>query len=588
MTFSAQARAVFMRDFGKRVSNLASSTIAQSAILTMALGSIIAFSLFVFYEQIPILSEQQNAVFTSLLVKTFSLMVLIIGVVSWLFTSARMSNRRALNELREQTNALALEVEAHKKTSKSYRLAIKSSESANQAKSRYLAGLSHELRTPLNILLGYAQLLSKDNTLSNETRHSINTMKRNGEHLANLIEGVLEVSKIEAGRLTVHRDHVSIRSFLEQLVNMFQLQARAKGLSFTYDFPAHLPDLVVTDKRRLRQILINLISNAIKFTQQGTVNFKLVYRNQVGHFIVSDSGEGISEEDQKVIFRPFERVESSQTKSLGTGLGLTISRALSELMGGDISVQSALQQGSVFTLKLMLPSVNAVQREKVAKKNIQGYEGPIKTVLVVDDEESQRELIHDILYPVGFNVELADSTCSAMSALTHMSIDIVLLDLNMPDVNGWQAAKQMRKSGFTGPIIIVSANVRDLEVSNRAEGHHNDYLVKPFSINALLENVGLWLKLNWVYQSGQIVTPTNIANLSSKPKAGIYQYKALKALAEVGYLSGFTNELKKINQAYELPKNGFASLMADARECQFQTILQTLNTQIEMLKDSVE
>lgn len=566
-----------MRYFSERTTNSFSTFIAQFAILTITLSSIIAVMIFVIYKQIPFLSEQQDAVFKTFLVKTIFFILIIIGVVSWLFTRARTSNRDALNELREQTNLLALEVEAHEKTSKAYQLAIQSSEAANRAKSRYLAGLSHELRTPLNILLGYAQLLSKDSTLTDETRLSIDTMKRNGEHLADLIEGVLEVSKIEAGRLTLHRDRVPIRSFLDQLVNMFQLQARTKGLKFTYDFPAHLPDFVVTDKQRLRQVLINLISNAIKFTSQGLVSFKLVYRNQVGYFIITDTGEGISEKDQEKIFKPFERVECSQNNTVGTGLGLTISRALSELMGGDISVQSSLKKGSTFTLSLMLPRVDILQNERVAKSSIKGYEGPTQTVLVVDDEVSQRELIRDILTPVGFNVELVDSAFSAMSALTHKSIDIILLDLNMPDVNGWQAAKQMRSSGFTQPIVIVSANVRDLEVSDTAVGHHNDYLVKPFSITSLLESVGLWLNLNWIYQSEGPTAPDTTTEPSTKPKAGINQYKTLKMLAEVGYLSGFTSKLEKINEEYELPKNGFDAMMGYARECQFQKILQTLD-----------
>jgi signal transduction histidine kinase/FixJ family two-component response regulator len=587
-TFLAQVRAVFMRFFSEKITNVLSTSIAQWALLTTILSSIIALILFLIYKQMPATNELQNAIFLSMLMKTFFFILIIVGVVSWLFTLARTSNREALKELRGQTAALADEVSAHEKTSMAYQLAIKSSESANQAKSRYLAGLSHELRTPLNILLGYAQLLSKDASLSQETRLSINTMKRNGEHLADLIEGVLEVSKIEAGRLYVHRDEVQLRPFLEQLVNMFRLQAVSKGLDFTYHFPVYLPDYVTVDKQRLRQILINLISNAIKFTQQGSVFFSLRYRNEVAHFSIKDTGEGIFNKDQEVIFKPFERVLKSQNKTAGTGLGLTISRALAELMGGDISVKSEIGKGSIFNLSLLLPKIEHIQNEGIAQSSIKGYEGPAKRILVVDDEQAQRDLIRDIMYPVGFIVELAESAFSAMSALNHKHIDLILLDLKMPNVNGWQAAKKIREAGFNQPIVIVSANVRDLEVSNTAIGHHNDYLVKPFMVNALLEKVGHWLSLTWVQEINEPAAIETATLLPAKMITGKNQYNALKVLAEIGYLSGFTSKLNKINEEYTFPKGAHQSLRDFAQQCQFQKIIQTLDDLTEATKGKPE
>jgi CheY-like chemotaxis protein len=430
--------------------------------------------------------------------------------------------------------------------------------------------------------------LSKDASLSQETRLSINTMKRNGEHLADLIEGVLEVSKIEAGRLYVHRDEVQLRPFLEQLVNMFRLQAVSKGLDFTYHFPVYLPDYVTVDKQRLRQILINLISNAIKFTQQGSVFFSLTYRNEVAHFSIKDTGEGVSDKDQEVIFKPFERVLKSQNKTAGTGLGLTISRALAELMGGDISVKSEIGKGSIFNLSLLLPKIEHIQNEGIAQSSIKGYEGPAKRILVVDDEQAQRDLIRDIMYPVGFIVEVAESAFSAMLALNQKHIDLILLDLKMPNVNGWQAAKKIRGAGFNQPIVIVSANVRDLEVSNTAIGHHNDYLVKPFMVNALLEKVGHWLSLTWVQEIDEPAAIETATHLPAKMITGKNQYNALKVLAEIGYLSGFTSKLNKINEEYTFPKGAYQSLRDFAQQCQFQKITQTLDDLTEATKGKPE
>jgi signal transduction histidine kinase/DNA-binding LytR/AlgR family response regulator len=558
-----------------------SGSVVQWAFLTLLLSSVIAAVLFLIYKKIPLNSEGMDTIFISLLMKIFFFILIIIGIVSWLFILARKSSGSALKELREQTSALANEVTAHEKTSKAYQLAIKTAESASQAKSRYLAGLSHELRTPLNVLLGYAQLLSKDKELREETRMSINIMKRNGEHLADLIEGVLEVSKIEAGRLFVHRDEVQLRPMLEQLVNMFKLQAVSKGLEFQYDFPAYLPEYVTVDKQRFRQVLINLISNAIKFTQQGTVYFRVRYRNEVGYFMIEDTGPGIAIEDRELVFKPFERVDMGESTTSGTGLGLTISRGLAELMGGDITLTSKFGEGSCFKLSLLLPKIEYVQKERIVESSIKGYEGSLKTVLVVDDEVSQRYLIRDIMTPVGFNVVCADSAFSAMSALNSQAIDLILLDLKMPYVNGWQAAKQIRDAHFSQPIVIVSANVRDLEVTNTAVGQHNDYLVKPFAINALLEKVGYWLKLSWVYYEHDL-DPIIEADTTNLIAVGKNQYQALKVIAEIGYLSGFTSKLNKVNKEYAFPKGAYQALKDYAQQCQFQKIIEELEVLIEL------
>ena len=201
--------------------------------------------------------------------------------------------------------------------------------------------------------------MENDETIPAHRKEALGVIRRSGEYLADLIEGLLDISKIEAGRLDLHRDQVRIELLMEQLVTMFRLQAEDKGLAFDYHCPNPLPELVTTDEKRLRQILINLLSNAIKYTDRGGVSLTLRYRSQVAEFTVRDTGEGIAPENVERIFRPFERIRTPGQSRTGTGLGLTITRLLTEIMGGDISVESEPGQGSVFRVSLMLSSLHA-------------------------------------------------------------------------------------------------------------------------------------------------------------------------------------------------------------------------------------
>ena len=583
-TLSAQALSFFKRYFSVGNLHPLSTSIAQSLLLTLLLTGISATILVLIYWQIPMTTPELKSVFTATLFKIFFFLLIIIGVVSWLFTLARFSNRLTLNELRAQTKALATEVAAHERTARAYQLAKEEAESANKAKSRYLAGLSHELITPLNVLLGYAQLLSSDGRMPKHAKEPLHTMKRNGEYLSDLIEGVLEVSKIEAGRLSVHREDFQLRPLLEQLVAMFQQQAISKGLTLNYHFPTHLPHFVSGDKQRLRQILINLISNAVKFTQHGSVSFSVRYRNEVGHFVIEDTGPGIDEKDQEVVFHPFERVSDSNTAVSGTGLGLTISRALAELMGGDISLTSTPGQGSSFSVSLMLPRLTDNNRVPVDKDNsVTGYEGPRKTVVTIDDEADQRQLMHDILTPLGFRVITANDASEGIAMLEQHPIDLILLDLKMPKISGWQAAKMIRQLGSKVPIIIVSANVRELDMEDNAQQYHNDYLTKPFVINNLIDKLGHWLNIEWIKHDDESHVQSTIENAQNKPLVGKNQYQALKSLAEIGYLSGFSAKLEDISDHYYMPMETQKTLKQLASQIQFAKVVEKLDEHINRL-----
>ena len=451
-TLSKQAHDFFSRFMSAPVIKAITTPLMQFLTLTLGMSFIGAGILFLVYLQIPV---DEKIIFASTLVKIFFLLLIIIGIISWFFILARSANQTALKELRSQTQALAKEIRAHEKTSSALHVAKTAAESANQAKSRYLASLSHELRTPLNVLLGYAQLLMRDQVLPAKQRESIAIIRRNGEHLADLIESLLEVSKIEAGRMTLQRDEFNLKSVLQQLVDMFQMQASKKGIKFHYINSPNLPEYVATDKQRFRQILINLISNAIKYTEKGSVTFKVAYRSEVANFSIIDTGVGIAKSDQALIFKPFEQIRNAHTQSIaGTGLGLTISQSLAELMGGEISLSSQLAQGSTFNFRLMLSKLHKDPKEPIHNKSeVISYDGTQKTILVVDDDINQRKLMLNLLTSIGFNTLLAESAQQGFALLQENDVNLILLDVRMPDMNGWQMVKDHARTTLPNACI---------------------------------------------------------------------------------------------------------------------------------------
>ena len=430
------------------------------------------------------------------------------------------------------------------------------------------------------MLLGYAQLLSQDQELPSKQRETLSIVKRNGEHLADLIEGLLEISKIEAGRVTLQRDEFNLKAVLQQLVEMFEMQANKKGIKFHYITKGLLPDYVATDKQRFRQILINLISNAIKYTEQGSITFEINYRNQVAYFNITDTGVGISQENQELIFKPFEQVRNAHTQSIGgTGLGLTISRSLAELMGGEISLSSVLGHGTTFTFRLMLSVIEREQNEpEFTKTKAIIYDGARQTILVVDDDDDQRQLMDALLVPLGFTLLRAHNATEGFSLLSQHHVDLILLDVCMPDINGWQMVRILREQKYLMPVIMVSANARDAEFSLQAEGYHNEYVAKPVNFDTLLGKIGRLLELNWQYQN---IKQTDLATLdknnSSKPIAKPTEYQALMALAEIGYLSGFKEKFSELNEHYYLPNDVQSQLTEYIKLCNFPAIIQYLN-----------
>ena len=491
-----------------------------------------------------------NEFLSQTLWKVFFILMIVAGVISWLFVLAHESRIVAEEESQRQNRLLVEEIDAHKKTDLALQRAKETAEAANNAKSRYLTGISHELRTPLNAILGYAQLLDQDEQIPPQKKHQVKVIQRSAEHLTDLIEGLLDISKIEAGRLEIQKDVFNLNAMLNQIVDMFQLQAQENGLNFHYTRITQLPDLVQGDEKRVRQILINLLSNAVKFTPSGEVELSVRYRNQVAEIRVRDTGIGIPESELERIFKPFERIRLPGAPVVnGTGLGLTITKLLVDIMGGDLTVSANNGGGVTFSVWLMLARVFQRESEVVKVKKIYGYEGPKRSLLVVDDDAAHRGLMHDLLNPLGFVVVEVPDAEACLNVIQTFSPDAFLIDRRMPGIDGPQLASTLRAMNLQQPIIMVSANAN--EDAPPAESHpsYDSYLIKPVRLDSLLEKLGQHLHLTWRYQpkAAAVAPPLDFANTIAPDEEVLEEIIGWAEVGALGKLRELLNRLEEQN-----------------------------------------
>ncbi|WP_317931483.1 ATP-binding protein [Halioxenophilus sp. WMMB6] len=538
----------------------------------------------IYYHMHPTDAAQQQLLGTTIWTLFFVLMI-VFGVISWLFLLAHESQEVAQKESNRQTQRLVEEIEAHQITDQSLQQAKELAERASSAKSRYLTGISHELRTPLQSILGYAQLLQQNNP-NNDQQKGLRIIRRSGEYLADLLEGLLDISKIEAGRLDLYRNQVKLPELLDQVVEMFAPQAEAKGIEFRFNRPANLPAHVITDEKRLRQILINLLSNAIKYTVEGEVEFIIRYRNQVAEFIVKDTGVGIAQEDIQRILDPFERVRNTQVPNVtGTGLGLTIVRLLTDVMGGELQITSTVGTGSEFKVSLMLSRVDTPVMPVVPPQSVIGYEGDKLVVLVVDDDPVHRGLISDLLVPLGFITLEAKDAPSCMEILQEREPDLFLLDVTMPGMNGLELAEWLRAHEHHSPIIMISADAQERHRQPADNCAHDDYMVKPINNQVLLEKISKLLEIRWLYQGREKITNHQAKPEHTQPAAPLTTeshalLRELKAYADLGYYRGVNETLEKIATVGSLTSQQYQKLQTLAAEFRYELLSQAITGEI--------
>lgn len=450
--------------------------------------------------------------------------------------------------------------------------AKQAADAANQAKSEFLANMSHELRTPLNGILGYAQILQRSSTLTPKELQGIGVIHQCGSHLLTLINDILDLSKIEARKLELFENPANLANFLHGVIEICSIRADQKGIAFHAHLANQLPTSVQIDEKRLRQVLINLLGNAIKFTDTGSVTFKVEVLEATSiitysqpamatlRFQIEDTGIGMSGDQLEKIFLPFEQVGESKQRPEGTGLGLTISQKIVALMNSQIKVQSHFGEGSLFWFDLTVPVLQDWQEtgHSLINEEIIGVGGDAPQLLIVDDDENHRSIVTTILQGIGCRVLTAIDGTQGLELATVHQPDAILLDLAMPNMDGFELTSLLQADPLTSsiPIIVVSASVFEADRERGLQVGAKAFLPKPLQVDDLFNTLRSVLGVDWLYRRSSSLASSHSTSTQSSQPAPVTEWilpssadlRQLYHLAMMGDIPAIEQTLAQLQQ----------------------------------------
>ncbi len=506
------------------------------------------------------------------------------GSTFWVSESVRAV--RSPDGAVDRLEGVAVDITTRREAARALAQARDAADTANRAKSQFLASMSHELRTPLNGILGFTQILSRDPTLGVEQQQGVGIIHESAEHLLGLINDVLDLSKVEAGRLELHPESCDLRALLASVADLLTPRARAKGLTFTTAFADDLPPRVVIDTARLRQILLNLVGNAVKFTRQGSITLRAsrvpgATDDRIGvRFCVLDTGCGLTEADRARLFEPFVQGEGALRQAEGTGLGLVISQRLVAAMGGRIEVDSTPGEGCRFWFKLDLEPGAETVAPFPASSPIIGYKGDRRRVLVVDDHAGNRDVLRGLLEPLGFIVTSVATGEAALESAAATPPDLVLMDLRMPGMGGLAAIQHLREQHPGGAlrIVAVTASAFDFDRQEALAQGCDDFLPKPVRAEDLFNTTARLLNLTWTEgesaPSPAQLTTTPFSDLTVRPPA--VEVAALHELALSGDVVALRARAEALARAHPEHQAFTASVLELAAQFRLKALRKLL------------